>query len=480
MSYSIVWFKRDLRWQDHAALAHAAKNGPVRCLYVIEPSLWAQADVALQHFEFIRESIQALDAHFRSLGGEIEVHVGELPLVLSKLWQESPFENIYSHQETGNGHTFARDIAVNKWCQQHQVVWHEFPQFGVVRGLKNRNRWQAAWEQHMAQPIEEIESLRFWKANSVTPLTMLAPLHLQHNPPLRQRGGRPLALATLNSFLKARSIGYRGGISSPLTAPDACSRLSAYLTYGCISMREVVQMTRAQIAQIPPQAVKHRSGLTAFTSRLYWHCHFIQKLETEPDIEWQNMHRGYDNLREHEFNLAYFEALKSAQTGWPMVDACVVMLKETGWLNFRMRAMLVSVAAYPLWLHWRPVGEWLATQFLDYEPGIHWSQMQMQSGTTGINTTRVYNPLKQAQDHDPYGKFINRWLPANRHVAPLLDLAVATREAKSRLHARRQDPLVRDGKNEVIEKHASRKVFSKTRAANIKQPVQSNQMGFDF
>lgn len=480
MSYSIVWFKRDLRWQDHAALAHAAKNGPVRCLYVIEPSLWAQADVALQHFEFIRESIQALDTHFRSLGGEIEVHVGELPLVLSKLWQESPFENIYSHQETGNGHTFARDIAVNKWCQQHQVAWHEYPQFGVVRGLKNRNRWQAAWEQHMAQPIEEIESLRFWKANSVTPLTMLAPQHLQHNPPLRQRGGRPLALATLNSFLKARSIGYKGGISSPLTAPDACSRLSTYLTYGCISMREVVQMTRAQIAQIPPQAVKHRSGLTAFISRLYWHCHFIQKLETEPDIEWQNMHRGYDNLREHEFNLAYFEALKSAQTGWPMVDACVVMLKETGWLNFRMRAMLVSVAAYPLWLHWRPVGEWLATQFLDYEPGIHWSQMQMQSGTTGINTTRVYNPLKQAQDHDPYGKFINRWLPANRHVAPLLDLAVATREAKSRLHARRQDPLVRDGKNEVIEKHASRKVFSKTRAANIKQPVQSNQMGFDF
>jgi deoxyribodipyrimidine photo-lyase len=109
---------------------------------------------------------------------------------------------------------------------------------------------------------------------------MLAPQHLQHNPPLRQRGGRPLALATLNSFLKARSIGYRGGISSPLTAPDACSRLSAYLTYGCISMREVVQMTRAQIAQIPPQAVKHRSGLTAFISRLYWHCHFIQKLDS--------------------------------------------------------------------------------------------------------------------------------------------------------------------------------------------------------
>jgi deoxyribodipyrimidine photo-lyase len=480
MSYAIVWFKRDLRWQDHAALAHAAKHGPVRCIYVVEPSVWAQVDVALQHFEFIRESLQALDTHLRTLGGQIEIHTGEMTEVFSKLWQETPFERIYSHQETGTGVTFTRDLQVAAWCKQQQIAWHEFPQFGVVRGLKNRNLWQAAWEKHMAQPIEEIQDIRFWKPSSALPFSMTAPAHLQHNPPLRQRGGRPLALATLNSFLKGRSIGYRGGISSPLTAPEACSRLSAYLTYGCISMREVVQMTRTQMSQIPTEAVKHRGGLSAFVSRLYWHCHFIQKLETEPDIEWHNMHRGYDHLREQEFNQAYFDALKSAQTGWPMVDACVVMLRETGWLNFRMRAMLVSVAAYPLWLHWRPVGEWLATQFLDYEPGIHWSQMQMQSGTTGINTTRVYNPRKQAQDHDPYGKFVKRWLPDGCLATPLLDLATATREAKARLHARRKDQDVKDGKKEVIEKHASRKVFSKSKPRPTKQTVKSTQLGFDF
>lgn len=480
MSYGVVWFKRDLRWYDHAALTQATKQGPVRCIYVIEPSVWAQPDAALQHFEFIRESLHALDQQLQTMGGCIEVHVGEMTDVLSKIWQEAAFEKIYSHQETGTGVTFARDIQVASWCRHHQIAWHEYPQFGVVRGLKNRNLWQAAWEKHMAQPIEEIQSIRFWKSEVRPPLTMQAPSHLQHNPALRQRGGRPLGLATLNSFLKARSIGYRGGISSPLTAPDACSRLSAYITYGCISMREVVQMTRAQINQIPPQASKHRSGLTAFISRLYWHCHFIQKLETEPDIEWHNMHRGYDQLREQEFNQTYFQALKSAQTGWPMVDASVVMLRETGWLNFRMRAMLVSVAAYPLWLHWRPVGEWLATQFLDYEPGIHWSQMQMQSGTTGINITRVYNPLKQALDHDPYGKFVNRWLPPERQVPPLIDLATATKEAKARLHARRNDQEVREGKKEVIEKHASRKVFSKAKRREPKQTVSSTQLGFEF
>jgi deoxyribodipyrimidine photo-lyase len=523
MSYELVWFKRDLRWQDHTALAQAAQRGPVRCIYVVEPELWLQPDAALQHFEFVRESLQALDDALRLQGGRVEVHTGELPDVLSRIWNEAPFRQLHAHQETGNGFTYARDLRVGAWCQAHNVGWHEYPQFGVVRRLKNRNLWQSAWERHMAEPLQDVGELQFWQPNTLnrswcSPSDMQAPSHLQHNPPLRQRGGRPLALETLHSFLHARSLGYRGGISSPLSAPDACSRLSAYLAWGCISMREVVQQTRAHIAQLPPQASRHRAGLTRFISRLYWHCHFIQKLESEPAIEWQNMHRGYDGLREHDFNEEHFEALKAARTGWPMVDACVTMLRETGWLNFRMRAMLVSVAAYPLWLHWRPVGEWLATQFLDYEPGIHWSQLQMQSGTTGINTTRVYNPIKQAQDHDPHGRFVRQWLPAMRQVPdtwlyepwlmpdtmqahlgvfigsnrdtpsalvqPVVDLAQATRDAKQLLHSRRQTDAVKAAKIAVVDKHASRKNWG-TRSATSRRSTASTkadkqQLGFDF
>jgi deoxyribodipyrimidine photo-lyase len=506
MTYYLVWFKRDLRWHDHEALAQASKQGPVRCIYVIEPELWLQPDAALQHFEFIRESLQDLDEHLRSLGGQVEIHHGDMTTVLSDIWLQAPFKAMFSHQETGNGWTFARDMKVADWFNNHGISWHEFPQFGVVRGLKNRDLWQRAWEQHMRMPQSNNEILRFWRRDGTDGLAMTVPSHLKHNPPMRQLGGRKLALKTLHSFLTARSMGYRGGISSPISAPDACSRLSPYLTYGCISMREVVQQTRTQLEMLPPQASRHRAGLTGFLSRLYWHCHFIQKLESEPAIEWRNMHRGYDGLREQEFNPDYFEALKNARSGWPMVDACVMMLSETGWLNFRMRAMLVSVAAYPLWLHWRPVGEWLATQFLDYEPGIHWSQLQMQSGTTGINTTRVYNPIKQAQDHDPHGQFVKRWLPRMRNVPqawlfqpwlirhdrlmsskvdldivePLVDLATATRESKQRLHQLRQTPSVKAGKKEVVDKHASRK---KTKSA-FKPPVlrseDPQQMGFDF
>jgi deoxyribodipyrimidine photo-lyase len=508
MSYELVWFKRDLRWQDHAALAGAARQGKLRCIYVIEPQLWAQPDAALQHFEFVRESLQALDEALQLQGGRLEVHTGELPEVFSRIWQQAPFQRLHTHQETGNGFTYARDLKVADWCTSHGVVWHEYPQFGVVRGLKNRDLWQSAWEQHMAAPVQAVGSLRFWSSQASSPLQMQAPNHLQHNPPLRQRGGRPLALQTLQSFLNTRSLGYRGGISSPLSAPDACSRLSAYLAWGCISMREVVQLTRIYLSHLPPSASRHRAGLNAFVSRLYWHCHFIQKLETEPAIELHNMHRGYDGLRETDFNDAYFEALKNARTGWPMVDACVTSLHQTGWLNFRMRAMLVSVAAYPLWLHWRRVGEWLATQFLDYEPGIHWSQLQMQSGTTGINTTRVYNPIKQAQDHDPHGQFVRHWLPALRKVPnswlfepwlmpqamqtqvgvvvgqdiaqPLVDLASATRQAKQLLHSRRQTDAVRAAKHAVVQKHASRKSRGSQTARQLTQPNIALQLGLDF
>ena len=499
MTYSVVWFKRDLRLHDHAPLVEAATHGPVLCLCVIEPSLWAQQDAARQHFEFILESLRELARALKTLGGRLHVRTGEVPEVLAQLHALAPFERLVSHEETGNAVSFERDKAVARWCRGQGVAWQEFPQFGVVRRLKSRSHWQSHWAAHTHAPqlpCPAPNKLQFqpspWPAQQV-PSALDLGLNA-FDPPARQRGGRTNGVAVLDDFLNHRVRNYRGGISSPLSAPSACSRLSPYLTFGCVSLREVVQATDAKLLQLKAQSAFASKGLEAFLSRLHWHCHFIQKLESEPELEWRNVHRGYDGLREPEWNAAHFEALQEGRTGWPMVDACVAMLRETGWLNFRMRAMLVSVASYPLWLHWQPVGQWLARQFLDYEPGIHWSQLQMQSGTTGINTTRVYNPVKQAQDHDPNGVFVRRWCPALRHMPdswllepwrmpqsvqtacgvkvfanapagapdvwplPPVDLEAATRTAKDRLHSLRRTPEVRAGKAAIVEKHASRKV----------------------
>jgi len=244
-----------------------------------------------------------------------------------------PFDALYSHQETGNALSYARDIAVGKWCRQQGVTWHEPIQFGVVRRLRDRNLWQAAWEEHMQQdcipaPVQ-IDALPLpWTEPRPPGAAQLGidPL----NPPRRQKGGRKIGLEVLNDFLDIRSEQYRGGISSPLSAPTACSRISPYFTYGCISMREVVHAMVEVMDNEPSRESRKSKGLRALMSRLYWHCHFIQKLESEPELEYQNVHRGYDGLRENDWNEAHFSALTEARTGWPLVDACVLISKTPG------------------------------------------------------------------------------------------------------------------------------------------------------
>jgi deoxyribodipyrimidine photo-lyase len=211
----------------------------------------------------------------------------------------------------------------------------------------------------------------------------------------------------------------------------------------------------------------------------------MQKLEDEPAIEFRNFARVFDALRADDFDGQAFAAWCEGRTGYPMVDACMRSLRATGWLNFRMRAMLVSFASYHLWLHWRRPGLFLARQFLDFEPGIHWSQMQMQSGTTGINTLRMYSPTKQARDHDPEGLFMRHWLPELARVplahlaepwrmrmdmqresgcrigidypAPIVAEKTALQRAKEQLYRVRGSPEARAEADSVQARHGSRK-----------------------
>lgn len=405
----IVWFKRDLRVTDHAPLCEAAREGPVLPLFVLEPDYWREPDASGRQYEFVKECLAELRAALAALGQPLVLRVGPAEAVLEALRQSLPIAGLWSHEETGNGWTYARDRRVAAWAVEHRIPWHEWPQTGVIRRLGSRDGWARRWERRMHEPICPRPS-RLEGLAGIEPGDFPAGLLPGDECPGRQPGGSKAALALLRSFLSERGRPYRRAMSSPCSAAEHCSRLSPHLAWGTLSGREVVRATEArQRALTPADDPSWQGALTSFAGRLRWRCHFMQKLESEPDLEFRCLHPAYEGMRGvDERRIA---AWGEGRTGWPFVDACMRMLQATGWLNFRMRAMLMSVAANQLWLDWRPTGRHLARLFTDYEPGIHWSQAQMQSGTTGINTIRIYNPIKQGLDQDPDGSFVRRWCP---------------------------------------------------------------------
>jgi deoxyribodipyrimidine photo-lyase len=385
----VVWLKRDARIVDHEPLATAAKSElPVLLLYVYE-RCHMESDVYHEsHHDFINEGLQDLAAAVRALTpdgtGGITYRMGCAVEALSELHAALPIHTLYSHHEVGNKITAERNSRVAAWAEANGVSWVQCRQDGVsdVRHAElDEGSWAKKWTAQMSSHAFEPPSrLCLVSPSTIAPRQQLCASacgvkHLGARPGA-QRGGETIALATLAAFFDERGEGYCDELSSPLSGWDSCSRLSTYLAWGHVSLRHVFQALSSRQAAL--RAAKARGepigrwlkSLAALGSRLRWRSHFMQKLHDDPSMEDQNCVRTFDTLRT-QFDQKRFDAWVHGNTGFPMVDACMRALLHSGWLNFRMRCMLVSFATYSLWLDWRPLTPVLARAFLDYEPGIH-------------------------------------------------------------------------------------------------------------
>jgi len=402
---------------------------------------------------------------------------GSIEKALKDIHHQYDIQNIFAHEETGNSWTYKRDLRVHDFCLEHDIEFQEFPTNGAVRRLKNRDDWVNIRNDRMVQPVipkpVSINTPAIEKGNIPNKADKLFGADLNG---IVQVGGRKAGIEILKSFLTDRGEKYLYHISAPGLSEHHSSRLSAHLTWGTLSMREVVQAVERKKKSLSLGEKKPWArNLSAFSSRLAWHCHFIQKMEDQPEIEFQCMHPAYEGLREPYHNEEYFEAWKTGQTGYPFIDACMRNLIHNGWITFRMRAMLVSFASYHLWLDWRKTAPYMATLFTDYEPGIHYSQFQMQSGVTGINIPRMYNPIKQSKDQDSTGVFIKKWVPELREISeqfihepwrldvdlnypkPIVDHGVAISQARKRLASVRKESNFKENAKKVYNKLGSRK-----------------------
>ena len=481
---NIVWLKRDLRTQDHQPLQFADDATiPFIIIYILEPSMIKRADWSLRHSQFVFSSIENMNKHLKKYSRSVDIFYDEALKVFEEIDRQFNIINVFSHAETGVKETWDRDDSVRKFFKFKNIYWKESQTNGVLRGINSRDGWDKNWYKNIKQPliINKFSNNHIIQYQNPKPVPKELKYQISNYPSKFQEPGENKAWEQLNSFACNRSSEYLFNISNPSKSRHSCSRMSAHLAWGNISSKQCYQfiINHAHFD-------KNKRNFRAFLTRLKWRCHFMQKFEVENEYETRCINKGYE-LLEKSKNKEFISHWMDGKTGFPMVDASIRSVKETGWLNFRMRAMLVSFFCHHLDQDWRDGANFLARQFLDYEPGIHFPQFQMQAGTTGINTIRIYNPVKQSEDHDKEGVFIKKWIPElascptssihepwnyystndmfnenpNKatYINPIIDHKLQAANARKKMWGHRSNALVKSEKQRILMLHTRSSTF---------------------
>jgi deoxyribodipyrimidine photo-lyase len=397
-----VWHRDDLRVRDNAALAAAAADGVPAPVFVVDPTFYRSGMAADARLRFLHESLETLDARYAARGSGLALRVGDPATVLDDL----PVDRIYVNRSVTARYGRERD---DRLFDREAVT--TFADDGLDRSGRPREEydWQATAEAYFER---EPHSAPEWLPP--TPLAGGATVddveeRFGVDPAKRgvPTGGAVAAWERLREFA-ANLDRYPGGIADPATAEERTSHLSPYLQLGCVSVREA----RRHVDRAGTDA----HGKRLFEERCYWNRHYAQKLVDWPGWTDHAVNPVFRGLFRDSHDPDLVAAWRAGETGFPLVDASMRALRETGWLNFRMRAMCAAFYTYVLQCWWRVGADYFFRHLIDGDAAINYTQWQSQANLTGVHPVRIYDPRKQVREHDPDGQFVRRYVPELRDL----------------------------------------------------------------
>ncbi|MBS1226913.1 MAG: Deoxyribodipyrimidine photo-lyase [Proteobacteria bacterium] len=418
----LVWFRRDLRDTDHAALAEALRRARrVYCAFVFDREILdALPTPGDRRVEFIRESLAELDLALRARGGGLIVRhalaTSEIPRLARELGVDAVFVNRdYEPQAK------ARDAAVAAALCEHGIGFESFKDQVIFDGaevLTQAGRpytvftpYKNAWlkrltdDDHALHATDRGQLVAGALANGVPSLAQIG---------FAASDLRQIGIATGMSGAKRLIDDFRQRLADYAQTRDypalkGVSYLSVHLRFGTVSPRELVSLA------IASGALRGAAGAATWLAELIWRDFYFMILDHFPHVAQRAFKPAYDAIawRQGEHAEELFAAWCAARTGYPLVDAAMRQLRSSGYMHNRLRMVVASFLCKDLGIDWRRGEAWFARQLNDFDLAANnggW-QWAASSGCDAQPYFRIFNPLTQSQRFDPDGRFIRRYLP---------------------------------------------------------------------
>jgi len=441
----VVWHRKHLRIDDHLAVTRAVADGDVVCpLFIFDPSFYGGDGLACDaRLRFLHETVTSLDTLYAATARDRVIHspTAQHATTTALDLHEGPDTRTNTRETTptleppaepgmtlGYGDPAAilsafvdrgwsvltmatptsrygkkRDRRIRRACGDAVSF---LSGDGLVRDTERpRENWQdrvESWLTDTQHDTNGDEATGVALETGVTPAAIDERYGVRPTKTKVPTGTHREATTQLRGFVE-RIQSYPGNISAPQDARDGTSGLSPYINFGLLSIRQVYQHVRENAPDC--------RGREMFTSRLVWNMHYNQKLVDWPGWTERAVNPVFEDRNTDTHDAELVTAWKRGQTGFPMVDASLRCLQQTGWLNFRMRAMCASFFTHILQQPWWIGADWYHHHLIDSDVGVNYTQWQSQAGLVGKPSQRVYNPRKQVRDHDPDGEWIVEWVP---------------------------------------------------------------------